>query len=216
MKKFEIAEVQLSDEQLSQMIEDTLKLPPSVRPHGANAREKIKQLILEESKKGLFYINDRYQVKVKDVGNELLWLSIKRLDKEPIHDWRDLQEIKNQIVGKECEGVEIYPAESRKVDGANQYHLWVYKDPKIRIPFGMQERLVDYTTVIGGSKQRPEEVHDKEHGLQCDCCGKKAEFVRSRCCGAHFEGRVRDDGTLYIVCEKCGKYVAEIKEPTNT
>jgi hypothetical protein len=37
-----------------------------------------------------------------------------------VHDWRDLQRIKNQLVGPECEAVELYPAESRKVDTANQ------------------------------------------------------------------------------------------------
>lgn len=52
-------------------------------------------------------------------------LSIKRNDRESVHDWRDLQELKNAICGPEREAVEIYPAESRRVDMRNQYHLWV-------------------------------------------------------------------------------------------
>ena len=46
---------------------------------------------------------------------EVTYLSIKRNDKEAIRDWRDLQEIKNILVGEENEGVEVFPAESRLV-----------------------------------------------------------------------------------------------------
>lgn len=70
----------------------------------------------------------------------LYWLSIKRNDKEPIHDWRELQRIKNMIIGAEHEAVELYPAESRKVDMANQYHLFVLKDKGLQFPFGFNER----------------------------------------------------------------------------
>jgi hypothetical protein len=82
-------------------------------------------------------------------------LSIKRKDKRPIHDWRDLQEIKNQLVGRECEGVEIYPAESRLVDGANQFHLWVFNNPQAIFPIGFfGDRDVIERSPSGG-KQRP-------------------------------------------------------------
>src|SRR5438477_359066 len=37
-------------------------------------------------------------------------LSIKRVDGGPTHDWRELQAIKNDIVGPEREGIELYPA----------------------------------------------------------------------------------------------------------
>ncbi len=58
------------------------------------------------------------------------------------HDWRAMQWIKNQLVGEECEAVEVFPAESRLVDTCNQYHLWVSADPKMRFPFGFGERLI--------------------------------------------------------------------------
>ena len=107
--------------------------------------------------------NSTYQVikraykTAKDIGVSLVWLSIKRIDKEPIHDWRELQEIKNELVGKSCEGVELYPAEDRVVDLANQYHLWVIDDPKYRFPFGFSEGLVSDSDVAEsiGAKQRP-------------------------------------------------------------
>lgn len=58
----------------------------------------------------------------------MMHLSIKRQDREPVTDWRHKQEIKNMLVGPEFEAVELFPAESRVVDTANQYHLWVFGD----------------------------------------------------------------------------------------
>lgn len=107
------------------------------------------------------YVNDVYQVNVKEIDTpigEMVWLSIKRRDKRVVHDWRDFQEIKNQLVGPDHEGVELYPAESRKVDTSNQYHLWVFKEPGKGFPFGWTEReVIDGTGEIGkdGTRQRP-------------------------------------------------------------
>jgi len=108
--------------------------------------------------------NDTYQVAVFDQGNvqkdpeqewpDMIHLSIKRRDIETMHDWRDMWAIKNALVGPENEAVELYPAESRVVDGANQYHLWVFKDPGVRLPFGMWGRGVSNKGPEGG-KQRP-------------------------------------------------------------
>jgi hypothetical protein len=52
-------------------------------------------------------------------------LSIRRNDRAAERDWRVFQRIKNLLVGSEREAVELYPAQSRLVDSANQYHLWV-------------------------------------------------------------------------------------------
>ncbi len=102
------------------------------------------------------WMNDLYQVSVMRGENKTVHLSIKRIDKEPIHDWRDLQEIKNQLMGKECEALELYPAESRRVDTANQYHLWGKSDPTWRIAVGFNEgRLMYGETGAAGAKQRP-------------------------------------------------------------
>lgn len=97
------------------------------------------------------WLNDKYQVIVYDckkVGMQseefpdLLWLSIKRIDKAPIRDWMELQRIKNMIVGAEHEAVELFPAESRLVNTSNQFHLFVLKDKSIKFPFGWMTRLV--------------------------------------------------------------------------
>ena len=102
------------------------------------------------------WLNDVYQVAVykKDPG-QLIHLSIKRRDRKPIHDWRDLQQIKNMLVGEENEGVELFPAESRRVDTSNQYHMFVLKDPKIRFPFGFNAGRVVTEATFGKSVQRP-------------------------------------------------------------
>ena len=81
--------------------------------------------------------NNLYEVQVRNRGPQTddegapdLWhLSIKRINKEPIHDWRHLQRIKDELLGPNCEAVELYPCKDRTVDGANQYHLWGYRDP---------------------------------------------------------------------------------------
>jgi len=114
--------------------------------------ERAQQLV-EGLEAQRVYMNDRYQVNISDAHVAPGWppmyhLSIKRLDKKPIRDWRDMQQIKNELVGLECEGVEMYPADSRVVDAANQYHLWVLKSTLDRFPFGFTD----------GGKGTPEEA----------------------------------------------------------
>lgn len=106
-----------------------------------------------------FWKNDRYQVQKRLIEQgpgaaPWVWLSIHRLDRAPCRDWRDFQRIKNQLVGAECEGIELYPAESRLVDAANEYHVICSTDPAWRFPFGFQERLVS-NAPGGKAKQRP-------------------------------------------------------------
>lgn len=110
---------------------------------------------LHNEQNEMVFKNDVYQVSIRRCNPEMLHLSIKRIDREVIHDWRDLQEIKNQLVGPEYEAVELYPAESRVVDTANQYHLWVVTDPGYRFPFGFSEGRIVSNFSIGGSVQRP-------------------------------------------------------------
>ena len=95
------------------------------------------------------WMNDVYQVnvrrhKAKPEGTfGIIHLSVKRrIDKAPSRDWRDMQEIKNLLVGPEHEGVELYPAQSRLVDTANQFHMWVFDTPTERWPIGFNEREV--------------------------------------------------------------------------
>lgn len=156
--------------------------------HGLSIKDRIKKVqrlasevglyldwsqaktLYNDTNKGDVYMNDVYQVTLldgkqcddmvhqDDLKGRCSYLSIKRIDKDPIHDWRDLQEIKNQLCGDEREALEIYPAESRLIDTANQYHLFVMPEGE-DIPFGFKERLVDRTERPGGigqAKQRGE------------------------------------------------------------
>lgn len=70
-----------------------------------------------------------------------IYITLKRRDRHAIHDWRHFQQIKNEIAGPEREAVELYPAEARLVDEANQYHLFVLP-PGMRVPFGSSSRMV--------------------------------------------------------------------------
>jgi hypothetical protein len=134
------------------------ELTPALDEAAAEAqmRYEINRLRDEET----VYRNDKYQVSVRPVPGEasgfpdLVHLSIKRIDRSTMHDWRELQEIKNALVGPEHEAVELYPAESRKVDTANQYHLWVLAEKGVQFPFGYARRIVQNAT-YGRAKQRP-------------------------------------------------------------
>jgi hypothetical protein len=94
------------------------------------------------------YKNDVYRVHVRRNKSayteipDMVHLSIRRLDGGHLMDWREKQEIKNMLVGPECEGTELYPAESRLVDTSNQFHLWVFDSPTWRLGWGYNERLV--------------------------------------------------------------------------
>lgn len=93
--------------------------------------------------------NDIYLVSVvkdegKWEGRTVVQISIKRHDAQPVTDWPEKQAIKNQLVGEECEGVELYPAESRLHDQVNRYHLWVIADTTYQFPFGWNERVTSY------------------------------------------------------------------------
>lgn len=103
-----------------------------------DVREQMERILREEQ----LWVNDTYQVSVRDLGDGGRHLSIKRVDQQPVHDWRDLQRIKDELIGVQCEAVELYPAEDRRVDTANQYHLWGTADPEFRFGFGFTERMV--------------------------------------------------------------------------
>jgi hypothetical protein len=86
--------------------------------------------------------NERYVALVTrgDAG-EVVYLSVARADRKHPRDWRDLQRIKNELAGVETEAVELFPADSRLVDTANQTYLWCLPEGQ-RFPFGFLERQV--------------------------------------------------------------------------
>jgi hypothetical protein len=115
--------------------------------------------IVREELSGEVYVNDLYQVIKRETptgdGWPPMWhLSIRRRDRKAVRDWRHFQEIKNRLIGPDHEGVELYPAESHLLDAANQYHLYVLKEPGVQFPFGYRDRNVSEES-FRGSRQRP-------------------------------------------------------------
>jgi hypothetical protein len=108
----------------------------------------VARRVAEECRRDEYFVNSRYQVAIRRTEQEdgpmLVHLSIRRLDRKPVgrERFRDFQRIKTELVGPDCEGVELYPAESRLVDMANQYHLWCVADPAFRFPFGFGSRML--------------------------------------------------------------------------
>lgn len=133
------------------------------------------------------FMNEVYQVMARIMGDEAtgewVMLSIKRTDRAPIMDWRDMQWIKNQLLGSEIEAVQLFPAESRLVDTSNHYWLFASVDPTFQFPFGFTTRLVTQNLKLqlsghGASQQRPFDAHVKPTDLE-DMERTAAALVRS-------------------------------------
>ena len=72
------------------------------------------------------------------------WLSIRINNGDDyLCDWREFQQIKNDLCGEAYCGIEIYPPESRMVDTVNVFHLWVFPEGK-DIPLGYMFRDVSF------------------------------------------------------------------------
>jgi len=164
MKPFESAHIPESE------IEDSIRIlrqrwekDKLVSIHGrelsAEEFENTVVAVRTTRRKEKVFLNNLYQVMTTDHPElGLIELSIRRLDRQIIRNWRSLQQIKNMLVGPENEGFEIFPAESRLVDTANQYYMWVFKDPTYRFPFGFQERSV---SALNLGKSRNKFIRDE-------------------------------------------------------
>lgn len=119
-------------------------------------RNEAVALLQADRAKCEYWVNRHYQVEVRRHDGGLVHLNIRRRDGAALmRDWRHFQQIKNEIVGPECEAIELYPAESRKVDTSNKFHLWAIADPTFRFPIGFEERQVDYSVSdCPGMRQR--------------------------------------------------------------
>jgi hypothetical protein len=123
--------------------------------HGCSIEEARK--IYKEETSRPCWMNADYMVAVKEMDGGFTHLSIRRIDRKPCRDWRHFQQIKNQLCGAEREGVELYPAESRVVDCANQFHLWVLP-VGLRVPLGYDSGMRAFDHGVEGFpfKQRGE------------------------------------------------------------
>lgn len=107
-----------------------------VKAHGCGRDEAVRLLSPENAAE--HWQNSTFLVLKYSLGSGWFKLRIERRDGEPIaREWRLFQDIKNQLLGPECEALELYLAESRKVDAANMYHLYGVEDPGARFNVGM-------------------------------------------------------------------------------
>lgn len=90
------------------------------------------------------WVNNLYQVNIEyaDAGQPgavgFAHLIVRRRDRQPIRSWSHFQQIKNELIGPECEAVELYPAESNLVDAKDHYHLWALTSPEDSFGVGFQ------------------------------------------------------------------------------
>jgi hypothetical protein len=85
-------------------------------------------------------VRDRHELSIPSIVADVpgmrmtvVRIGISNNDQTARHDWRDLQRIKNDIVGPEWEAVELYPAESRLVDPSNYFLLWAIPPGMLRL-----------------------------------------------------------------------------------
>lgn len=109
---------------------------------------------IESGKTVCRYWNSRYSVTVVREKQQLVrgarceTLLIISADQSADHDWRDFQRIKNELLGENWEGIELYPAERRKVDPSNAFVMFCFDKC---LPIGVKDR-----DVVGGyAPQRP-------------------------------------------------------------
>lgn len=121
--------------------------------------EEIEALIVD-AENAETWMNDSYVATIHPAKAwtegwpKMAQLSIRRIDRKPIHDWRHLQQIKNDIFGHETEAVELYPKSARVVDTANSYHLFVLVDEGAVFPFGWATGLKTDENAAGIPKQQ--------------------------------------------------------------
>ena len=117
----------------------------------------IKKLLTEILNEEV-WANNLYECNVRKIPdaklkNDIIHLSIKNYDRNTDIPWQHKQWIKNEVLGREYEGLELFPAESRMINTANQYHIWCL--PKgIVVPIGWFEgRVVSNQQPLGRGKQ---------------------------------------------------------------
>jgi len=119
MKKFKRVELKKHDSDV-QNINEIYEL---AHLSGEEITRDEARKIYREQLSSEYYQNDKYLVAVR-TADDITHLSIRRLDRGHAKDWREFQQIKNELLGEEVEAIELYPMQSRVVDAANQFHLW--------------------------------------------------------------------------------------------
>lgn len=96
--------------------------------------------------------NDRYTVNVHYLDGDrdgFVEVGVHNHKRTPHVPWRHLQQIKNEVLGPDREAVQLFPAEDRLVDTANEY--WIYVYPVGKAPMRNRRTKVgmDYGRNVG-------------------------------------------------------------------
>jgi len=102
---------------------------------------------------GIGYFDSFKEVYNGVTDNEIIWISYHRRDRQPVHDWRDIQNIKNDIAGKDWEAVEVFPSESRLVDTSNEYHLFALKTIPLGWYIGRAIQTHEFVSKFGATQR---------------------------------------------------------------
>lgn len=150
--------------------DDTILIEALAKLHFNGDIEAARESFYNEKRLEEIWVNEIYQVATIKIDHpifgDMMQINIRRRDGNVIfRDWRHFQEIKNQLAGPECEGIELYPAESRLIDTANKYHIWVILDTDKTIPIGWNDGRHTSNGTKGnklpGIRQRPLPPHWK-------------------------------------------------------
>lgn len=128
------------------------------------------ETVAQHSRSGELFINDAFEVlwhrqpALTAGGPQLIHLSFKRRDKQPVLDSEVLPAIRSYLTDPELAAAELFPAESRVVDTANQYHAWLVVDPGFPWPLESvaadDEVLPDDRFVVRRARQDdPDQYH---------------------------------------------------------
>lgn len=132
-----------------EVIEETMK-------HYKIPEDEARAMLQDYHDRCRYFVNELYQIQVEEYAPGCLHINIRRRDGGMVRDWRHFQQIKNEIAGPEREAVELYPAESRKVDTSNKWHLWVQPEGvKIGVGWTQRDTSYDERRHVPGLRQRP-------------------------------------------------------------
>lgn len=117
--------------------------PPSDKPRPLL---RYHEGVADDQQRPEIWANDIHNVTVRrwtkdpvfGTNGGMIQIGIHAHDGTARHDWREFQQIKNQLAGDECEAFELYPAESRLLDPSNYYTLWCFPGLK-RLKVGIVE-----------------------------------------------------------------------------
>ena len=130
--------------------------------------ERIDDLMNDET-----WGNDRYTVNVHLLDSDrdgFVELAVHNHNRTPHVPWRHLQQIKDEVMGADREAVQLFPADDRLVDTANEYWLYVYptgKAPmrKRGVKLGMDHgRNVSYEAPEGFGRSRQTSEMEVQEG----------------------------------------------------